>query len=63
MPIGKFKDFAALKRHLTAGRPDISDPDALTASVARKMEPDFDKKAARTRAAEAHKKHFGSKKG
>jgi hypothetical protein len=54
MPIGKFKDFRALKAHLLgAPRMKIKDPDAYTAAVARKMEPNFDREAA------AKRKHGG----
>jgi hypothetical protein len=50
MPIGKFKDFAALKGALLS-RADkrLKDPDAYTAAVARKIEPGFDAESAKTR--------------
>ncbi len=54
MPIGKFADFKALKGALLSrAEKRIKDPNAYTASVARKMEPNFDQKAAKTRHDEA----------
>ena len=57
MPIGPYKDFKALKGALLA-RADkrLKDPDAYTAAVARKIEPDFDEKAAETRHSNALEK-------
>jgi len=50
MPIGQFKNFAALKGALLKKADHhISNPGAYTAAVARKMEPNFDKEAAETR--------------
>ncbi len=50
MPIGPYKDFRALKGALLS-RADkrIANPDAYTASVARKIEPNFDAEAAKTK--------------
>lgn len=45
MPIGKFRDFADLMKHVTAGK-RIADKGAYAASIARKMNPNFDAEAA-----------------
>lgn len=53
MPIGRFKNFEALKKAKVSGRKNVRDPDGLTAFIADRMQPGWreeaSKKAGKTR--------------